>query len=207
MTVEGIIKLAMQELQVLAEGEDPSVEEEEVGLTRLNSLVASLENEDISLRFFGEAELITVSGTSVYFSEIYTSRVLYFQDPKINVVDNKTFLQRQERIRGRQMVTIDYSTIPPSIKFDIAHEVDGEVIKYGVEKHFKQFQPLEDLEYIQNANEMLILGLAYKLKNVFNAPPDLVETIYRDFREEKAKFKFTQTERSGREIVAPSFVV
>ena len=104
-------------------------------------------------------------------------------------------------------MTVDYTVSPPVIKFRTAPSKDGIIIKYMREVFIKELQPLEELNFTQNAYEMLILGLAYKLKNIFNAPPDIVASVARDYQEEKMKFKATQTQRSGREIVAPSFVL
>jgi hypothetical protein len=207
MTVEEITKLAMQELQVLAEGQDPSSNEESLGLARLNSLIGSLQNEDITLKVLEEAELTTIATVAEYTTDPDTVRVHYFHDSSINVLDSKSFDQMKYHVDGRITVMVDYTVSPPVIKFRTAPSENGIVIKYMREVFIKELLPLEELNFSQNAYEMLILGLAYKLKNVFNAPPDIVATVSNDYQGEKAKFKATQTQRGGREIVAPSFVL
>ena len=207
MTVEEITKLAMQELQVLAEGQDPSSNEESLGLARLNSLIGSLQNEDITLKVFEEAEFTTIATVYEYPTDPDTVRVHYFHDGSINVLDSKTFDQMKYDINGRTTMMVDYTVSPPVIKFRTAPSESGIVIKYMREVFIKELQPLDELNFTQNAYEMLILGLAYKLKNVFNAPQDVIATIANDYRDEKMKFKATQTQRGGREIVAPSFVL
>jgi hypothetical protein len=207
MTVEEITKLAMQELQVLAEGQDPSSNEESLGLARLNTLIGSLQNEDITLQVLEEAEITTVNGTAEYPTDPDTVRVHYFHDSFINVLDSKSFDQLTYHVDGRTTVKVDYSVSPPVIVFKIAPVKDGLVYKYMREVYVRELLPTEELNFTRNAYEMLILGLAYKLKNVFNAPPDLVASIAGEFRDEKMKFKATQRQRGGREIVAPNFVL
>ncbi len=204
MTVEELTKLAMQEMQVIDPRTTPTSEEYELGLNRLNTLVASLQNDMVFLAYQDTKELITVANQTDYTTAVDTYRVRHFDDYQINVLGRKDFDQfTTANDNGRTNVFVEYNYNPPIIQFAIAPTDSGDVYTYRRDVLVTEMVAGQDVSLKRNAIEMLILGLAFKLCPAFGVEVARREAIKRDYMEEMNKYRQAQTFRSGDEVMAP----
>jgi len=208
MTVEELIKLSMQEMQVIDFRETPTPEEYELGIKRLNTLIASLQNDMIFLTYQDTQEITTVAGQDEYVSAINTHKIRHFSDSTVNVISRKGSDQfRPSDDNGRVNIFVEYNYNPPIIKFAVAPTVTGTVFQYRRDKLLFDIVSGQKLPLRNNAIEMLILGLAYKLCPSFGVEVARRDSMNQDFQFELNKYRSAQTFRTGDEVVAPVGVV
>lgn len=202
MIVEDLVKLSMQEMQVIAAGVSPTKEEEDIGIKRLNSLITSLQNDMVFLTYQDVAEITTLDGVSDYPTKIDTYRVRGFDDTRVNILSRKDFDQYRHGGTGRIDVFIEYNYNPPLVRFTEPQEADT---KYKYRRDVMALDILsgQNIPFRKNAIELLILGLAYKLCPAYGVEVSRRDSIKVDYMEELNKYRQAQTSRIGDEIVAP----
>lgn len=207
MTVEELTKLAMQEMQVIAAGVDPTSDEYELGLKRFNTLVTSLQNDMVFLVYQDVAYILTVSGRREYPTKIYTHRVRGFNDRNINMLSRRGYDQyNNSGSTGRTDVFIEYNYDVPIIQFPIEPAPDKKYF-YRRDVVLADLVNGQEIPLHNPAIEMLILGLAYKLCPAYGVEVSRRDSIKTDYMEELNKYRQAQTTRIGDEIVAPIAMV
>ena len=206
MTVEELTKLAMQEMQVIAANVTPSSAEYELGLKRLNTLITSLQNDMVFLKYQDTAEITTVIGQTEYPTKIYTYRVRGFSDSDVNILSRRGYDQFTTNYNERTNVFIEYNYNPPIIQFAEA-PTEATTFEYRRDVLLPDMVSGQEMTLRNNANEMLILGLAYKLCPAYGVEVSRRADIKADYMEELNKYRQAQTFRVGDEIVAPVAMV
>ena len=208
MIIDELVELSMREIQVIADGEAPTQSELNLGITRFNTFISSLQNDNIFICCQDEQEIVTVAGQRDYPTAEGTKRVRHFMDDRINVLSTKGFDQYKiPNDDGRIDVYVDYNTNPPVIKFATAQDVDGLVYRYRRDKLLEKVVTGDPLELEDNALEMLILGLAYKLCSSYGVDQVKRAEVLNDLSTETMRFKQAQTIRVGNEIVKPNIIM
>ena len=208
MTVEEITTLAMQEMGKLPTGTTPTTAEYATGLTRLNTLIASLQNDNIFLALQDVKTITTVADQAEYVTAIDTLRVRGFSDSDINVVSRKEYdFGEDDANADRINIFIEYNYNPPIIQFMDAPTEAGTVYSYRRDKLVTELVSGQEPTLLRNAYEMLILGLAYKLCPGYGVAPQKRVEIKQDYLNELNSYRVSQSRRYGDEIVAPNFVV
>ena len=209
MTVEELIKLSMQEMQVIDARTDPDSVEYALGVKRLNTLIASLQNDMVFLTYQDTQSITTVANTATYSAAANTHHIRYFSDRDVNVLSRKDADQYEDSdyVSGRINVFVEYNTTPPTIEFMIAPTDSGDVYEYRRDVLLTDLTQSDDISLSNEALEMLILGLAYKLCPAFGVEVARRESIKADYLMELNKYRQAQTFRVGTEIVAPNMVV
>ena len=207
MTVEEITTLAMQEMGKLPTGTTPTTAEYATGLTRLNTLIASLQNDNIFLALQDVKTITTVADQTEYVTAINTLRVRGFSDSDINIVSRKEYDFGEDDASDRINIFIEYNYDPPIIQFMEAPAESGTVYSYRRDKLVTELVSGQEPTLLRNAYEMLILGLAYKLCPGYGVSPQKRAEIKQDYITELSSYKVSQSRRYGDEVVAPNFVV
>ena len=205
MTVEELTKLSMLEMQVTDPRNTPTVAEYAMGLQRLNTLISSLQNDMVFLAYQDVQSITTVAGREEYVSEIGTYRIRGFADDKVNILSRRGYDQFKpvQVDGGRVDVYVEYNYNPPIIQFASTPEVDGTEYSYRRDVMVTNLVPGQSLPLKDNAIEMLILGLAYKLCPSFGVEVSRRADIQTDYNMELNKYRQAQTVRVGDEIVKP----
>lgn len=205
MTVEELTKLAMLEMQVIDPRNTPTTEEYALGLQRMNTLIASLQNDMVFLAYQDVQSIVTVADQAEYVTKINTYRVRGFADEGVNVLGRRGYDQYSSTspVSNRIDVFVEYNYNPPIIQFASAPSEGGTEYFYRRDVLITDMVSGESLTLKNNAIEMLILGLAYKLCPGFGVEVARRDAIKQDFNEELNKYRQAQTTRVGDEIVKP----
>lgn len=206
MTVEDIIKLAMQEMGVIPAGVTPTTEEYALGLKRLNTLIPSLQNDNVFLMLQDTQSITTVAGQTEYVSKIGTYKIRGFADKDVNIISRDEYDQYTNNTNGKTNVFIEYNYNPPIIQFA---DVPTDVVEYTYrrDKLMTALVSGQEPVFRDNVLEMIVLGLAYKLCPAYVVDQQRRSAIKSDYMEELHKYKVSQSRRIGDEIVAPIGVI
>jgi hypothetical protein len=208
MIIDDLIALSMREIQAIADGEIPTASELDLAVKRFNTYIKSLYNDTVFICCQDTGVVTTVSGQKEYPTDPGTYRVRHFSDDRINILSTKGRDQYKfPNDDGRIDAYIDYTQSPPVIEFIIAPDQDGLVYEYRRDMLLDDVALGDDIELTDNALEMLILGLAYKLCSSYGVDKVKREEVLNDYRAELIKYKQAQTVRVGNEIVRPNIVM
>ena len=208
MTVNELVELAMKEIEVLADGESPTTTETNLGIKRFNTLVSSLRNDLVFLTYQDTQELITVAGVKDYQTAANTHKVLWFDDTKVNVLSRKDYDQWTDNDNdGRIDLFVEYNTNPPTIKFCVAPTESGNVYTYRRNTIPNDLVTGDEINLNNDALEMLILGLAFKLTGSYGVQQGRKLEVKSDYLEELNRYRQSQTFRTGGEIVTPQITI
>lgn len=208
MTVEELTKLAMLEMQVIDPRKTPTTSEYSFGLQRLNTLIASLQNDMVFLAYQDVKSIETVSGTSTYATSTNTYRVRGFSDDDVNIISRREYDQytASSTVKDRIDIFIEYNVNPPTINFASAPTTSGTTYYYRRDALVTDLTTGDSVSLKNNALEMLILGLAYKLCPAYGVEVSRRDSIKKDYLEELNKYRQAQTFRVGDEIVKPTAI-
>ena len=207
LTVDQIIEEAMRELGELPFGESPTAAEYADSLVRLNTLIASIRSDTPQT----DTKTITlVDGESDYVTAENTKRVVNFSDSTINIMSPSVFdVYGSSYAGGKINVMVDYSTIPPVIKFGIAATADNDGIEYTYRREFlpDELSLGESPSFKEDVTDVLILGLAYRIAPMFGVSSEKRMEIKQDYLEQLSVWKANQAYRGSLDIVSPPNVI
>jgi hypothetical protein len=108
---------------------------------------------------------------------------------------------------GDNNLYIDYSQVPPRIVFGVAPTAAGSIIQYRREFVPSRLVLGQSPNFNDGAQDMLIVGLAYRLAPSFNIAQQDRAALKQDYEELHRDWKSKQTARTSRDIVRPLNVI
>lgn len=213
---DDIITEAMENIGVLELGGTPSSTELTSATRSLNLLCKSLQADpSIALRFIDSQTVSLVDGTGSYDLEADTMKVM---DCWLRISGNDTHLDIVSRdeydlIVGKSAegqplkVYIDYSPSTPKAYFYPVPDTSytAHIVH---ERRVEDFDSAtDDADFPIEATDMIVYGLCFKLSSKYVLPLDQRMYWEKQFELAKREFRAGDTNRYGREIVAPNFVV
>ena len=216
LTRDDIITEALENIGVLAAGETAAADDVTSASRTLNILAKSLHADPgVRLRFIDQQTVSLVDGTGSYDLAADTLKVLDVwlrinnEDTHLDVISREEYdLEVAKTAEGQpQRVYIDYAPDTPKAYFLPVPEASYTAYVVN-ERMVEDFDASADNpDYPVKATDMLVTGLTWKLAPKFGLPLD--ERMYWQQLFEKARreYRAGDTNRNGRETVAPSNVV
>lgn len=216
LTRDEIITEALEDLGVLDVGDAPETNDVTSASRALNIVLKSLQADpSIALRFIEEQTVSLVASTASYSLASDTMKVMDVWlrisgvDTHLDVISKEEYdLLSDKSAEGQPLKAyIDYAPSTPVIYFYPVPS--GTYTAYVVdERRIEDMDGASDnVDLPVEALDMVVKSLCAKLANKFTLP--LEERMYWQQQAELAKreFRAGDTNRYGREVVAPSWVV
>ena len=216
LTRDEIITEALENIGVLDIGDDPETNDVTSMARSLNLLVKSLHADPfIQLRFVGDETLALSDGTGSYSLESDTHRVLSFrlridsEDIPLDMISKEQYdlIVSKSEENQPQRVYIDYAPSTPVAYFNPVPGASYTAI-YTRERRIEDFDASTDnADLPVEAVDMLILGLSARGAEKFGLPSGERAYWHSRYEASKREYRAGNTNRHGRETIAPSNVV
>lgn len=216
LTRDEIITEALEDLGVLDVGDSPETNDVTSASRGLNVVLKSLQSDPfIHLRFIEEQTVSLVDGTGSYDLASDTMKVMDAwlridsEDTHLDVISKEEYdlIVNKTEENQPQRVYIDYAADIPKAYFNPVPEA-------SYTAYFVNERRIEDMDAAANnvdlpveAIDMVIKGLCAKLAKKFQLPIDERAFHTREFETAKRDYKAGDTNRYGKEVVAPRYIV
>lgn len=216
LTRDEIITEALENIGVLASGESLESADITSAARTFNIVLKSLQADpSIDFSFIEQQTVALSDGTASYSLESDTIGIMDFwlrisnTDYHLNIINRETYdLKPDKTAEGQpQDVYVDFATATPTAYFYPTPNA-------SYTAYFVQQRAVEDVDTSTDnvdvhvvALDMIVKGVTAAVASKFRV--DIQERLYFDgkFAEAKREYRAGNTNRNGREIIRPNFVV